>query len=339
VDNTKEKVNSMKKILVVNLGGIGDVLLAQPSLRLLKQSGVELSVAVVERAFGLLSRWDFVDEVIPIALNSKIDLFKKLLYLRKKNYDLAINMRTIHSKLSAVKVRMMFKIINADSTAGRNTDNRASFFNLFINEKEYGGKHEIEYCSQQVKELGIENIESDIKWYWQEDDLKIIDEMGLKNYAVVHPGAAVESKRWPLNRFKAIVEYLLKEKVEKVVITGSIGEKQMVDKVSTVFDENVVNLAGKTSLLESAAVIYKSSIVVTNDTGLMHIAASMNKPLVVVFGPGDLTRYDPRVLSSKANVLHKETKCAPCEKYKCKDNKCLKQITVKEVKQAIDEIL
>ena len=82
------------------------------------------------------------------------------------------------------------------------------------------------------------------------------------------------------------------------------------------------------------ALIKIAGLFITNDTGPMHIAAALGTPLVAIFGPGYLDRFDPRHISDKAKVLYKKSDCAPCDKFRCSLQKCLSAIYPEEVAEA-----
>ncbi|MFH1415989.1 MAG: glycosyltransferase family 9 protein, partial [Elusimicrobiota bacterium] len=160
-----------------------------------------------------------------------------------------------------------------------------------------------------------------------------------KNAVVINPGAGLPSRRWPVERFIEIIDYLIKKKCYNIILSGSINEKIIGDIIAKEFPGKINNLSGKTSLMKIAGIISKSKLLITNDTGILHIGAALNAPMIAIMGPGDFIRYDPGVISANARVLYNGMNCSPCEKYDCKDLKCLKSISVEEVKKAIDEFI
>jgi heptosyltransferase II len=116
----------------------------------------------------------------------------------------------------------------------------------------------------------------------------------------------------------------------------------LVEKVSTYMRSPAINLAGKTSLAQLAAVLKRCSLFISNDSGPVHIASAMNVPVVSIFGRNDAglspKRWGPTGV--KSEVLHKEVGCVKCLAHNCaRDFLCLKSITVEEVLSAAGRLL
>ncbi|MDL2260067.1 lipopolysaccharide heptosyltransferase II [Deltaproteobacteria bacterium OttesenSCG-928-K17] len=132
---------------------------------------------------------------------------------------------------------------------------------------------------------------------------------------LIAPGAAFGSaKRWPVEYFAETARLILKERPGWTVIVGGQGEKSAADDLAALLPGPVLNLAGRTSLMLAMAVIEKGALMLTNDSGLMHIAGALNVPLVAAFGPTNPRTTAPlgpsRLIRSKAH-------CSPCLKREC----------------------
>lgn len=341
----------IKKILVVNFGGMGDFLLSYPSLIALQkrypQSKINLLVS--KKALEAAQRLSFVDKVFVLYPQSwwRLVFFgpRTFLVLRRERFDLAINMRSVVSRFSALKMRLLFRWINPKTTAGRNTENRAGFFDLKIFEDDYGQVYERDYdlklvemldaCPQDkaidftITDLEVENVRQLLKEARiQEDDLLI----------GIHPGGALP-RRWPLVNYRIFLESLCADKRLKFVITGNQEETRLAEELAQGLNDRVLNLAGKLNLGELAALIQRCQLYVTNDTGSMHLAAVLQRPLLVIFGGAALKHFDPRIINPQSRVLYKKISCAPCNFKFCHSKKCLKLIVPEEVIQAAKEIL
>ena len=118
---------------------------------------------------------------------------------------------------------------------------------------------------------------------------------------------------------------------------GSEGEKEICDRVSKTMKQSALNLSGMTSLAGAMALIKRCGFFVTNDSGLMHVAAAIGVPLVAVFGSTDPVATGPR--SPNARIVQHETECAPCLKPECpEDYRCMLSITPEEVWQEMEEL-
>jgi len=149
-------------------------------------------------------------------------------------------------------------------------------------------------------------------------------------FVVFCPGAAYgPAKMWPQEYYEKLATLLLNQGL-KVVVLGNKNEYLNGEKVKS-GKKGVINLCGKTTLLEAAGIIYLSKAVVSNDSGLMHVAAALKKSQVAIFGSTDPELTAP--LNPNAKVLKLNLSCSPCFKRKCKIGtyECLKGITPEQV--------
>lgn len=151
----------------------------------------------------------------------------------------------------------------------------------------------------------------------------------------INPGAAYGSaKCWPPERFKALAMRLLLETDAYIVFFGDATTAPMVKEIAQGLPEKVIDLAGVTSLRELACIIKDCDVLVTNDSGPMHIGAAFGVPLVAIFGSTDDQLTGP--YGQAHNVINKRVKCSPCFKRVCPiDFACMKQIDVDEVVERV----
>ncbi len=147
----------------------------------------------------------------------------------------------------------------------------------------------------------------------------------------INPGAAYGSaKCWPPERFRALAMRLLLETDAYVVFFGDGMTVSLVKEICQGLPEKVIDLAGVTSLRELACLIKDCTVLVTNDSGPMHIGAAFGTPLVALFGSTDAAVTGP--YGQGENVIQKKVSCSPCLKRVCPiDFRCMKQIDVEEV--------
>lgn len=149
------------------------------------------------------------------------------------------------------------------------------------------------------------------------------------------PGAEYgPSKRWPTEHFATLAQELIKENPNNhIILIGSHGDQNLADEISSQGKQtsNIHNWCGSTSLDEAIALIGMSKAVVSNDSGLMHIAAALRVPQVAIFGSSDPAHTPP--LSDKAKVIWLDLPCSPCHKRECPLGhlKCLKDILPQQV--------
>jgi len=348
----------MRKILIINLGGIGDVLLSQPALCALKKRYPRARVVFlgVARTTALARDLGFFDEVIPLgAYDDKRRAFrmthvtqavKVLASLRRERFNCAVNMRSIISWPSALKMALLFLIVGARQRVGRDTAHRGFFFNKKIEESHFGNRHEMDYGLDLVALLGADPSGCVLDVKAGAGDVtavdRVLDERGIKGWESligIHAGG-VPAHQWPLeNLAKAMTQIAEEGAGVRFILTGGEGEEGLFDRLQALTSAPIINMVQRTSFGQLVALIDRCRVFISNDTGPMHVAAALGRPLVAIMGGGPFRRYDPRRVSPKAVVLHKEVACAPCTKKRCSDLRCLKEITPQDVAQAALKLL
>jgi heptosyltransferase II len=339
-----------QKILVINLGGIGDVLVSTPALKALKQTFPRASITMLVSpiAAGLARDFPYVDRVQEFYFDTGRALQNvcTLLVLWARHFDIAFNMRSIVSERGARRIQRMLSIIKPRSSAGRNTDGRGAFFSLSIPETLQGEKHEMEYDLDLVQAAGAEVSDRTVDLFRDGPSIHkigvLLAQQGFEPGTAligIHPGGK-KSHRWPLHYFCSVVKGLNNHFPSAIfVITGDASEAGLGNTIRHNVAARVVNLAGSLTVKETVSLIRQFSLYITNDTGPMHIAAVAGVPLVAIFGPGYVRRFDPTVLSPKALMLYKLAECAPCDLVDCPDKKCLSAIMPEEVIDAAVSLL
>ncbi len=155
---------------------------------------------------------------------------------------------------------------------------------------------------------------------------------------VINPGAAYGSaKRWLPERFAAVGDILAGKLSARVALIGGPGETEIGRDICAAMQEQPLNLIGRTSVREVMAILGSCRIMVTNDSGPMHIAAALGAPVVAIFGPTDHTTTSP--LSPNSRIVRKETECSPCLLRRCPtDHRCMEDVTVSDVVEAALEL-
>jgi heptosyltransferase-2 len=155
----------------------------------------------------------------------------------------------------------------------------------------------------------------------------------------VNPGAAYGSaKRWIPERFAAVADRLAEEFGLRVVLTGGPGEAEIGRDIAAAMKNAPLNLIGSTSVRQMMAVLSLCRLMVTNDSGPMHVAAAFGIPIVAVFGPTDHTTTSP--LAGTCRIVRREADCAPCLLRQCPtDHRCMEAVTVDDVLTAARSLL
>ncbi|RLB07542.1 MAG: lipopolysaccharide heptosyltransferase II, partial [Deltaproteobacteria bacterium] len=161
--------------------------------------------------------------------------------------------------------------------------------------------------------------------------------LGEKLLIGFNPGATYgDAKCWPPGRFVELGRKLIEDYDASIIIFGSRTPKEMAlnTAIAQGIGEGCLNLSGKTSLLQLASLLRQCKLLVTNDTGTMHLAAAVGTQVVAIFGPTDPRATSP--LGEGHVVVRKEVPCSPCLKRVCpEDHRCMKLIEVEEVCEVI----
>jgi len=323
----------MKKVLFITLSNIGDVILSLPALDYLISLFPQAKITVVSgpRSKELFQDNPRIDKLIiydkHIRLKEKIALFGQL---QKEKFAIVVDLR------------------NSFFGAFLKAQYKTSFFSFLFTRT----KHMKERHLDKVRNLGSkENPGASLDkgsgcLYISTEDEKYIDLVLGKNniipsdkITVISPGARSHIKRWSADKFTRLASSLIGCLGLKVVLVGDKEDRSICEYIVGKSQHPLLDLAGKTSLRQLAALIKKASCVITNDSAVLHLAGYLNTPTVAIFGPTDELKYGP--WAEKSAVVKKDVFCRPCEKAQCRflDLKCLQLVNTEDVLRATRNIL
>jgi lipopolysaccharide heptosyltransferase II len=148
-----------------------------------------------------------------------------------------------------------------------------------------------------------------------------------------------QSKRWPIPYWATLIDKLIREQGAQVIFTGAPVDTPLIESVSHRMQEQAINLAGKTSLPQLVALLQRADLVISGDSGPMHIAAAVGTPLIAIHGPTDPALSGP--VSPTATILRSDIWCSPC--YNARDTadcrffttQCMKNISPAQVLEVV----
>ena len=323
------------KILYIRPGGIGDAVLLLPSIITLKHfiPGAEIDILAETRNCAIFSLCPEINRVILYASPTQL-----LLILRKK-YDVVIDAEQWH-RLSAVIARLT----GAPMIIGYSTNERKRLFT-----------HPIVYSHDDYEMnsffrlltplMGKTNDEVKVPFLSipseaLESVRLLLNSLRSTKVVALFPGASIRERKWGSHKFRETATRLSAKGYSVVVIGGKEEISDVEEIVSGL--AYAVNFCGKTSLVETAAILKESVLLITGDSGIMHIAYGLGTPTVSLFGPGIEKKWAPR--GENVTVINKHLPCSPCTKFgytpRCdKGAECMKQITVDEVYEKAIELL
>lgn len=161
---------------------------------------------------------------------------------------------------------------------------------------------------------------------------------GNARVVVIAPGARSHLKRWPAERFAAVADRLIAEEKVRIVLVGDSEERFITEAVRKKMGHPALDLSGRTTIRELAALLAQADLVITNDSACLHAAEAMERPTVAIFGPTDERKYGPQLPGSA--VVRRHLICAPCEQALCPyRHECMNELEVEEVYEAVVRVL
>lgn len=324
-----KRIRNCRKILIVKPGSLGDIVHSLPFLNSVKACfpKAEIHWVVAKGLEGLLECHPMVDRLIIInkdmwkKLSRTTDTIKEVRQLlkdiRDERYDLAVDLQGLfRSGVITMATRAPVRIGFSEAREGSS---------LFYNVRVKGGKevHAVERYMKIAGALGCDEKDIIFPFALYDGKIKTIEDIrsGLKDYAVIVPGARWDTKIWAAENFGRIASLL----TIKSLVIGSRSDVDLAEKVVRSSNGKAISLAGRTSLKELIEIMRNARIVISNDSGPMHIAAGFNVPVVAIFGPTSPVRTGPY---GKGHVVIKSpAECAPCFKKRCKDMRCMSAIS------------
>lgn len=318
----RSKIN---KILVISLSNIGDVILTLPVMDILLQDfpQARFSVVVGPKAKTLFVRNPLIREVH--IFDKKQSFWKTVPWIAglcRERFDLVVDLRN-----TAIPF-LIFPRTRTPSMASNN-----------------GGAHMKYKHLQRLRSVYPYDVESRKRYAlavpW-EDEAYVQDLLRAAwgeghKYIVVAPGAANETKRWPAQRFIEVCDQLIKHYQVKILFVGDASDHRGAEHMAEVLGKDSLNLCGRTTLVQLAAVIQNALLALVNDSAPMHLASYLDVPVLALFGPSDVRKYGPWGLHGHS--LQKNNDCPACRNPKgLARHDCMAAITTQDVLGAFEII-
>lgn len=325
---------------------LGDLLCAVPALRALRHAfpRAEITLVGLPWARALVERLDCLDQLLPFPgfpglSESPPDLPALPAFLataQAARYDLALQMhgdgRITNPLVAALGARHVAGYFRPGAFCPEPA--------LCIPWPESG--HEIDRCLALVAAVGAEPRGRELEFPVHDDDRQrlralwpAVDE---RPFLVMHPGAQLASRRWPVQRFAAVAE-ALGVGGWRIVLTGTPAEAPLAQALQAACSTPLVDLVGRTDLWTLGALIERAALLVSNDTGVSHVAAALGTPSVIVALGGDVHRWAP-LDAGRHRVLWHDLPCRPCGHATCPtDHACATAIEPEPVIATAFELL
>lgn len=336
-------MSKIKRILIVRTDRIGDVVLSTPAITAARKAFPDAYIAclVSEATRDIVQGNPCINEVIVFSRKHTLRLSG---YLRAKRFDLAL---ILHS---TARINILCFLAGIPRRMGY-ARHKMDFFltDRLAYTKGMGRKHESEYSLDVLRCMGIKAESSPLVMPLSITDENVAKRLLLENgikegerFLMIHPGASHVSKVWGLEKFAKVSDILSERFSLKIVLVSSAAQAGIGERVRDLMKYRPVFLCGKTPLKVLAALLKRSSLFISNDSGPVHIACAVGAGVISIFSRNEKglspARWGP--LGKRTAVLHKDVGCVECLAHNCKKGfLCLNSITVEEVVKKAEELL
>lgn len=313
-----------ERILIISPNWIGDAIMAQPLLQLLRQREPTVAIDVLAPAW-VAPVWEAVPEVSRVYATSfkhgKLQLkerWRMACELRKSSYARAY---VLPNTLKFALIPWMAKIPERIGYFG---EKRYGLLNVIHRDNKHSPRPMIPFyaalASSPTKDVpGREAYPIPHMSVKREEVDQVLAKLGInakRGIVAFAPGAEFgPAKRWPVHSFIALAKRIFAEFNDvQILLLGSPNDKTVCDPITCAVPA-VINLAGKTTLKEAIALISQIDVLVTNDSGLMHVASAFGRPVVAMYGSTDYRHTPP--FSKYSEIVSLDLECAPCQKREC----------------------
>jgi heptosyltransferase-2 len=339
-----------ERVLIRAVNWVGDAVMTLPALGALRAAWPQAHLTVLARpqVADVYRASNLADEIFlfqkPGGHQGIKGLWRLAAELRRQGFDRAVLFQ------NALEAAVLARLARISYRAGYNTDARSFLLSHVVKlSPQIKQQHQVHYYLNLVAGLGLAAPFSEPRlalpseqYDAARDELKVRFGEGHGPVIGLAPGAAYgPAKCWFPERYAQVARRLIEVHGASVLLFGGPGEKDVADQVQGLIqapESRVVNLAGQTTLGQAMAMIGVCDLFLTNDSGLMHVAAAQAVPVVALFGSTNPQTTGPR--GERSVVIRHPAPCAPCLKPVCPiDYECFRSIEADEVIEACERAL
>lgn len=344
-------------ILIVKMSAIGDVIHTLPALNAIRRHYPKARVTwlVEEAARDLVIGHEALNRVLvskrkrwlkelrgPGRLKAVKEVYNFLKELRDTYYDLILDFQAL------LKSGILIALARGKRKVGFGRGlEHMEYSYIFLNERipAVGMEHHaLSRGLMMLNALGITTPEVEYKLPVFDGDRQkaqaLLRRYGLQNnhrIVAINPVAKWETKLWSDQKFARLADSLIAQYTCEIIFTGSSSDSPKIDDIISNMKSRAVNLAGETTLKILAVIYANAKMVVSTDTGPMHLAAAVGTPVVALFGPTAPWRTGP--YGPGHQVVRVDLECIPCFKRQCETTACMHHISVSQVLEAASKIM
>ncbi len=338
----KIRKNEIKKVLVIHLGALGELLMATPVFSSLKKSDYETHVMVKKGREKVLENNPNISKIW--TYNEK--LIDKL---KKEKYNLAVILWPGSLKIIRMckKARIKYRI-----GCYKGVKEGPSFF-FYKRVYPLKNKHIVQKYLDIIRLIGIDNKNPKIEFYTshekEQNAREKLKKLNIKNYIIIHPGFGFATKYkypsrlWSLDRYTEVINHLTERYDVKIILTGNRNDTLFAEEIikNVKNKEKVIITTGLLDFGELATIIKYAKLIIEPSTSVGHIAAAVQTPVISLIGKGNPHEWHPWINKKKYKVLYHKEVCTGCDLMNCRKKtiECMSAISVKEVINAAEKLL
>ncbi len=346
------KLTGDEKILIIKPSSFGDVLHALPLLDCIKSEypGVKISWVVNRDYAELLEDNPMIDKIFIFerkrwgekrsVLKTCIEFLRFTGEIRSCGFDLVIDLQGL------LRSGLITFLSGAKYTVGLSNAREGSrlFFNHVVDVSKKN-LHAVDRYLSVCEKIGIVR-KNPVKFslFIKEDVRKKVDKLLIDNgikkkdiVVVVNANSRWRTKCWNQDRFAVLSDRLMDEFSVKIVMIGAVCDSEYVKQIVGMMKNTPVVLVGKTTLLGLSSVLKRADIMITNDSGPMHMSVAVSTATIALFGPTDPKLTGP--YGENGDVIFKQIDCQPCFKRNCATKECMNLIDIDDVLASFKKML
>ena len=335
-------LETIQRVLIIRLSSLGDILLTTPIVRLIRQHCPQARIDFVMKAAyrDLLREHPCVDRLLLV--HDAQTLRQTLYSLRQTRYDVVLDLqRTLRSRLLYMGSSARYKL-----AYNKRTLRRALLVHLGWNTLR-ALTPVPELYATPLRHLGIEAPLPRLEMFLapgSQETLRayvarLLPEGCDRPWLAVAPGASWPTKRWPVERFASVAQEVAYTHQAAVVILGSADDTPLARQLCQRLSVPVVDCTGQFTLMQTAALLQQCRMLVSNDSGLMHMAVALQVPVVAIFGP-TVEEFGFYPFRARAQVVSTALSCRPCStkgSRRCPrgHHQCMQHVTCAQVASVV----
>ena len=327
------------KVLFIRFSSLGDVLLTTPIIRTFRTHfpNAEIHFLTKKQFAPLLEYNPFIDTIISFDAENE-SMLQLITRLQKERYTHIID---LHDKLRSALIKRFVR--------GK----------VFTYQKKHNYRkkllkdHELKPMSSTVdlyasvlEKFDLSLDEKKLDFFLPENEEAIAASFlssDKKRIVTISPGTSWHTKQYPSEYYKKIIRHLLDNYDVRIVLIGTQQEKNLTTELAALSEKKILNLGGRTTLIESAILIKNSDLFISGDCGPMHIAAAFKVPQIAIFGPTH-PKLGFAPLNSNASVISLNIACSPCTLHgnnRCPEShfKCMMELSPDIVLDQVNKFL